>query len=144
MVTVALAGKEELFEILNFYRDIGYRGGARETDTILVARIEDRVIGAVRLCTEESVIVLRGMQISREYQRQGIGTRLLNECVPFFNAGISYCLPYDHLMGFYQQIDFQPVNPAELPNFLRQRLAGYHVLDKKIIAMRRRPERCKR
>ena len=139
MVTIGLAGQEELSRVLNFYRETGYRGGAHETDTILVARVGSQLVGAVRLCATEGVIVLRGMQVHREYQRQGIGTALLRECVPMLDAKVSYCLPYDHLNDFYQIIDFRPVLPTELPSFLARRLEGYLASDPRMIGMRRNP-----
>jgi GNAT superfamily N-acetyltransferase len=112
-------------QVAALYQECGYRGGITVADTAIAAKIGDTIVAAVRLCPEGGVTVLRGMQVLPPYQRQGVGSKLLSACVPYLNAGTSYCLPYAHLVAFYGQIGFRVCHLAALPQFLQDRQAGY-------------------
>jgi hypothetical protein len=71
--------KQELAEVRAFYTECGYRGGVSSEDTIVATTIGNRIIGVVRLCPEEGVLVLRGMEVRLEHQRRGIGSLMLRE-----------------------------------------------------------------
>jgi predicted N-acetyltransferase YhbS len=135
IVTIVPSG--DLERVAAFYRTAGYGGGVSADDITLAATTEARIVGAVRLCRESGVIVLRGMQVDPAVQRQGIGSTLLRECLPHLEGGAAYCLPYAHLAGFYGAAGFVPAPPAMLPPFLAERLAGYLRKGQGVIAMRR-------
>lgn len=138
MVEIAVAREEELAEVAAFYEECGYDGDLGALDTILLARVADgQLVGAVRLCPEEGVTVLRGMEVRAEYQRQGIGSLLLRACVPFLDARASFCLPYAHLVSFYRAVSFEVAQPGQLPSFLAARLALYLAEGRDVLAMRR-------
>lgn len=126
-----------LQRIRAFYAQAGYGGGVSALDTVLAASAGDRLLGAVRLCEEHGVIVLRGMFVAADAQRQGIGRALLAECLPWLDRGEGFCLPYDHLVGFYREAGFEPVPMAALPPFLQQRLAAYLAKGQRVLGMRR-------
>lgn len=141
MVKVAVARDEELALVRHFYAEVGYGGGVSESDLTLVARAEGDLVGVVRVCKEAGVIVLRGMHVHPERQRQGIGRLLLAHCVPYLDLGVAYCLPYEHLVRFYEQAGFEVVPPTGLPPLLAERLAGYVASGQRTLAMRRpRPD----
>jgi len=137
MFDVRVAGPSDLRDVGLLYSICGYRGGVDAADTTFMARWQGDLIGAVRICTENEVIVLRGMHVLPAFQRQGAGTQLLAATVPWLDGGVSYCLPYSHLVRFYGSASFEPASPDNLPHFLRERLAAYLARGQSIIAMSR-------
>ena len=137
MFDVRIATHSELSEVESLYAICGYRGGVDEADTTFLARSRDQLIGAVRICAEHGVTVLRGMHVLPSFQRQGVGSQLLTTTLPLLNQGPSYCLPYSHLVSFYGAASFQTAGPDDLPDFLRDRLAVYVARGQDIIAMSR-------
>lgn len=138
-IAVEVAGTAELTEVGEFYKTVGYGGGVSQSDVTLAARLEGRLVAAVRLCAESGVIVLRGMQVDSSFQRRGIGRALLDQCVPFLDRGPAYCVPYEHLTDFYGQVGFIVTPPELLPAFLAERLAGYVATSRRTLAMKRMP-----
>ena len=139
MIEVDVVDACGLAEIRAFYETVGYGGGVSAADVTLAARFNGRLLGAVRLCTERGVLVLRGMQVDPDAQRKGVGRALLGHCLPYLDTGMAYCLPYDHLVKFYGQIGFEVTSPESLPAFLADRLTGYVSSNLPTIAMRRIP-----
>lgn len=137
MFDVRTATNSELSEVEALYAICGYRGGVDAADTTFLARSQGLLIGAVRICTEHGVTVLRGMHVLPSFQRQGAGSRLLSATIPLLNKGPSYCLPYNHLVSFYGSASFETANPNHVPAFLRDRLAVYLARGQDIIAMAR-------
>jgi GNAT superfamily N-acetyltransferase len=135
MVEVACVGA--LGGVNEFYKTVGYGGGVSDADVTLAANVNGRLVGAVRLCEEAGVIVLRGMQVDPEFQRKGIGRTLLTHCIPYLNHGTAYCLPYEHLVEFYGQGGFALAPLEMLPEFLARRLAGYVSSGQRTLAMQR-------
>ena len=123
--------------VANLYRECGYRGGITAADTAIAAMVGNTIVGAVRLCPEGGVTVLRGMQVLPAYQRQGIGSMLLQACVPHLSSGITYCLPYSHLALFYGTVGFITVDHSALPQFLEERQTSYIASGIGTIAMSR-------
>ncbi|GAB4545727.1 MAG: hypothetical protein Tsb0014_40000 [Pleurocapsa sp.] len=118
-----------------FYQKCGYGGGVKQEDLVFIAQIDSQLVGAVRLCTEMNVLVLRGMQVLPEFQYQRIGTQLLQYCDRYFTEKSCYCLPWRHLRSFYEQIGFELISPAKLPEFLNQRFQRYLAQEMNVIAM---------
>jgi predicted N-acetyltransferase YhbS len=137
MIDIVIAGHSDLPGIDALYREAGYGAPIGADDTLIVARTGTLVVGAVRLCAEEGVTVLRGMHVKRSFQRQGIGARLLEACLPHLDAGPAYCIPYTHLVSFYAGAGFELLAGSDLPPFLAQRLAGYQVQGQPVLAMHR-------
>lgn len=136
-VEIYRAGQADYDEIASLYAEARYGAAIGMDDTVLVARSSVQIIGAVRLCPEQGVMVLRGMQIRTAFQRQGIGARLLAACQPYLDRGEAFCLPYTHLKAFYALSGFEPVHTAALPDFLAERLASYRMNGQDVLAMRR-------
>jgi GNAT superfamily N-acetyltransferase len=137
MVEIAAAHLEELAEVAAFYEECGYDGAIGASDTIFLARLPNQLVGVVRLCPEEGVTVLRGMEVHAEYRRRGIGSELLRACVPLLDARPSFCLPYTHLVSFYGAVSFEVARPSRLPPFLAARLAAYRTEGRDVLAMHR-------
>lgn len=137
MLDVRQAGRAELADIAAFYARAGYGGGVDAADVIFIARVGGQLVGAVRLCAEAGVTVLRGMQIDPAHRRRGLGRRLLAACRPWLDRGPAYCLPYDHLVPFYALAGFEVAPPDQLPVFLAARLARYVDGGQRVLPMRR-------
>ncbi|MEH2121858.1 GNAT family N-acetyltransferase [Nostoc sp.] len=124
-----------------FYSHCGYGGdlSTLEEDLILIAQLEEKIVGAVRLCPETRFFVLRGMQVLAPFQQQGIGTRLLQACTEQLVDQVCYCIPWQHLRSFYQQAGFQEVAPVEVPDLLRKRFDNYISRGMNVVLMCRSP-----
>ncbi len=140
-VMVRLAKSSDLPQVASLYHEAGYGGGIDGNDEVFVATSNENLVGAVRLCSEDGVIVLRGMQVSGAFQRQGIGAQLLRACTLHLDRGPSFCLPYSHLAEFYGTASFETVRATELPDFLAKRLHLYLARGQDVIAMRRHKPR---
>src|SRR5438477_10863732 len=125
LIEVRRATSDDIPGALDFYAERGYGGGIGPDDAVLLAEHVGELVGIVRLAREESVIVLRGMQVHPTFQRQGIGKRLLATLAQELDGRACFCIPYAHLVGFYSGIGFQVTEPAKAPNFLRLRLERY-------------------
>jgi N-acetylglutamate synthase-like GNAT family acetyltransferase len=138
MVLTRKALPEELERIAAFYADNDYTPAINPADVMIVAENEGMLCGAVRLCHEHGVLVLRGMRVLDRLRRQGIGTLLLRTVAPVIGEGECFCIPHRFLRSFYGRIGFVEVQAADAPAFLRERCAAYrrqYGLD--VIIMRR-------
>ena len=134
-VSVETARENELVEAQRFYDSRGYGGAAIETtDIVVLAKYEKGIVGIGRLCQEGGFICLRGMQVLPEFQRQGIGSLILQQLENEMGPNPCYCLPYEHLLNFYGQAGFKHV-AADLPTILDHRLAEYSDRGLTVVAM---------
>ena len=138
-VQLRQASQEDTPRLLAFYQETGYSKGINPADVVVLAEEEGRIIGALRLCQEQGTLVLRGMRVQEEWQRQGVGTRLLQVAGERIGKRICYCLPHPHLEGLYGRIGFERVKLAAVPRFLRARQAEYRERGVETILMKRVP-----
>jgi N-acetylglutamate synthase-like GNAT family acetyltransferase len=108
-----------------FYEQCGYHYEPQSDEEIVVAKIGEDIVGAVRLCHENGVLVLRGMQVRDDQRGHGLGTKMLQELQAVIGDRECYCLPYAHLGNFYGQIGFEIVGEDDVPDFLRERIQSY-------------------
>lgn len=140
MLTIGLAETSEFNKVLDLYSLCQYRGGIHPTDAIVIAKYDRKVIGAVRLCVENDVNILRGMQIVPSMQRQKIGSQMLYFCLPLMQRQMTYCLPYRHLVDFYSQVGFQLLDENNLPDLIKDKLSNYRADGIDMIPMVRPPK----
>lgn len=96
-----------------------------DENTILVAKSGDEVVGIVRLCLENECHVLRTMQVHPNYQRQGIGLKMIDRYKLLLEdrkIDTVYCMPYAHLERFYGMIGFKKIIESSAPQFLQERV----------------------
>ena len=136
-VQLRQAGDVDTPRLLAFFQEVGYTGGVEPVDEVILAEEEGRIIGALRLCQEQGTLVLRGMRVQEEWQRQGIGTRMLQVAGERIGGRTCYCLPHPYLEGIYGRIGFVPVKPASAPRFLRLRQAEYRERGLEALLMKR-------
>ena len=134
-VGVETAREDELVEAQRFYDSRGYGGAAIEpSDIVVLAKHGSKIVGIGRLCQEDGFISLRGMQVSPEFQRQGLGSSILQRLENELGSNPCYCLPYEHLLTFYRQAGFEHVT-VDLPQILHQRLTEYSTRGLAVVAM---------
>jgi len=121
---IRFAEVSEYPEVLVHYKACNYNGGVEEDDRVLVA-VDQEIIGAVRICIEHGVKVLRGMNIKGTSQKKGIGSLMLKYLADHTDMNGCYCLPYKHLTKFYGMIGFQEISAKNAPLFLVKRLEKY-------------------
>ena len=134
-VGVETARVNEFVEAQRFYDSRGYGGAAIEpTDIVVLAKRESEMVGIGRLCQEAGFVCLRGMQVSPEFQRQGLGSRILQQLESELGPNSCYCLPYEHLLAFYCQAGFKQLT-TNIPLILDQRLTEYANRGLAVVAM---------
>jgi predicted N-acetyltransferase YhbS len=135
--SITEASGQQRLEAVAFLRAEGYKGDVQDRDRVFVAIDGVRIIGAVRLASEQGVTVLRGMRVSRPFQRQGVGRALLAKLDSVLEGRACYCIAYRWLRSFYGTIGFQPAQPADVPAFLAERYREYLAEGSDVILMRR-------
>lgn len=122
MITLEILSKERYRAVQEFYTSVGYFKPIEDEDKVIGVVYQNRIIGAARISTEEGVFVLRGVQVSINFQRQKLGTQLLNRASTLIGENICWCLPYEWLESFYSQIGFKKVAQEQAPLFLQKRM----------------------
>lgn len=135
MIIVDILPKERYGEVQDFYHTVGYLKKIEEGDRIIGAISQNHIIGAARITREEGFFVLRGVQIALNFQRQGIGTRILNAVNSLIEHDICWCIPYQWLESFYNQIGFKKVAESQAPLFLQKRIAEMRKTHSQVIMM---------
>ena len=77
MVEYRPASRGDRPRIAAFYARTQYGQALTEDETLLLAEQDAKICGALRLCQERGVLVLRGMRVAKEHQRKGTGSQLL-------------------------------------------------------------------
>jgi N-acetylglutamate synthase-like GNAT family acetyltransferase len=116
---------DERETVIAFLRREGYAHSMEESDRLFVSELADEVVGAVRLCQEEGVLVLRGMRVRSDVRRRGVGTHLLRRVALAAQLEACYCIPYRWLIPFYAQVGFREVTAEQVPAFIASRNAKY-------------------
>jgi N-acetylglutamate synthase-like GNAT family acetyltransferase len=124
--------------VTGFYHDNGYGATVSPSDCVLMAEVENKIVGVVRICEESDTVVLRGMQVAPGFRTRGIGTALLGEVSELIGDRECYCLPYTHLQEFYSRIGFHTVGPERTPGFLKNRRDEYEAKGLDVVVMFRR------
>ena len=137
MASIVEAGENRFAEITEFYKSQGARGRPSPADRLFVAEVEGRIVGAVRLCLEEGLTVLRTMNVTADRQRQGIGRRLLAALVREVGNRECFLLGYTHLESFYGLEGFAKIESRDTPPHLQERLRLYLSEERILIPMRR-------
>ncbi len=123
-MNIRIAEKNENEKVLKHYQECNYGAGINKDDLVIIA-IDKEIVGAVRICVEQNIRVLRGMQVKKPFQRNGIGSLMLKYLEENLDLKDCYCLPYKHLREFYAQVGFEEVLPRYAPRFLAERLENY-------------------
>lgn len=127
-----------------FYSSLKYNYSPNgKQDIIIIGKNGgSSVVSATRLCEENGVAVLRGVQVRPGWQGVGIGTEMVTLVIHLAQCNGNdrlWCIPYAHLESYYNKFGFQGVVEGLAPMFLQDRIAGYRSQnpDQKFIIMAR-------
>ena len=134
---IELSKTADLAAVDFFFESVGYRGGSHSSDRILVAQEDQRIVAAVRLCSEEGFLVLRGMYVMEERRGMSVGSMLLKSASAEIGSAECWCVPYTHLTKFYSRIGFRVHEGGITPKFLLQRRSRYIAKGHLVTIMRR-------
>ena len=95
---------EDIAQVEALYGLVGYHGGVHPSDLVLTIKDNQEIVGAVRLCEEESELVLRGMYILEDHRGRGPGTEMLHRLQGHIGSRICWFVPFSHLTKLYGQI----------------------------------------
>ena len=125
MVGITVAAPSKFTKVREFYESVNYDDDVFSENLFIIAEEQDRIIGAVRLCQEGGLTILRGFNVAKSYQRQGIGSKMLNLLVDQVGSQDCYCITYAHLIDFFRRVGFEPIHWHDAPLFLQHRLLEY-------------------
>lgn len=134
---VQIADRRTRSDAQNFYTSVGYHQLIEPDALVIIGRIESKIIGVVRLTIEHGHRVLRGMQVDPNFQRQRLGTKMLQELERHMGSHECFCLPHGWLEGFYGQIGFKKISEELAPPHLRERLLENRKKRPQLIVMKR-------
>ena len=138
-ISVSLAEVTILPLVKRFFQANRMRAQAAKSDLVFIARLTDQqnnpIIGALRLCPVDSSWLLRSMVVDKNYQRQGIGHKILLEIKQELAEKKCFCYAYRHLQGFYQHAGFRCTELSEVPESIAQRFLQYQASHNEIILM---------
>jgi len=137
MISVGQVPPGRYEDVTAFYTRVGYGKKPQATDAVLGAYDQGRLVGATRISREHGVLVLRGMYVEAQSQRRGIGRQLQDAAAEKIGSRECWCVPSDHLEGFYSGIGFQECEPEIAPAFLRERVTRYRESGRRVMIMRR-------
>jgi len=107
----------------------------------IIAEHGNAIVGSVRLCVEEGYWILRTMRVHPDFQKQGIGMKMLHALEEYLRTHNCYCLPYTHLVNFYGAIGFETIEPGEAPVHLHERFKTYCDKQMQVVVMKRLADR---
>ena len=136
-ICFAVEPQSRFREVQRFYESVAYLDEISPNCTVITASANGIIIGAARLAPEYGVLVLRGMNITPEYQRRGIGTCMLFALQEHMGHRACYCLPHSWLKEFYEKIGFQVIETHSAPEFLQDRLKDANERGLDLITMMR-------
>lgn len=138
-IEITRVPQTDVGRVLAFLNEQGYTRVVEPDDRHYAARRIPNleIIATGRLSASSGANVLRGMRVGAEFQRQGVGTRLLRSIAQDLQSEDCYCIPYRWLVRFYGMVGFVPVAPSQVPSFLATRHAKYLAQGADVILMYR-------
>jgi GNAT superfamily N-acetyltransferase len=123
--------------VRSFYTYTAYKKGdmVKDENEIVAAYDGDKMVGVFRLCKENNIIVLRGFFILAEYQKKGIGTKMLGLFENELCDVECYLNCRNGLNQFYQKANFE-ICGNNARDFLKKRVAGYNNPELNILVRR--------
>lgn len=128
--------------VRRFYKANGMRGQAARDDIVYIARLDSRIVAALRLQPVKEGVLLRSMCVDASLRQQGIGSSLLDYIQPQLSQVTCYCFPFDHLEPFYHAASFRLIDPALAPPSINERFTRYINSGKRIYLMKHCPPPC--
>lgn len=81
------------------------------------------------------MLLLRSLAVLPEYRRTGIGTQFMKYVAEQIGSRECWCYPFSWLQKFYEQFEFQRVEPEGAPEFIRTPFENYQRQGRDILIM---------
>ena len=112
-------------EINAIYATLGFMPWDPGQDQLLVAVSGNRIVGCGRLHRYPDAVELGGMYVHPNCRGQGIARRVLKSLVEMLGNEPCYCMPFDHLVHFYEQFGFARCEETGLPQIIEEKAAYF-------------------
>ncbi len=120
-------------DILHLYNDVGWSEYCRDIKklrralnnslAVLTAWDKDRLVGLIRVVGDgETIIYIQDILVLKEYQRQGIGSKLINRVINKYEKVRQKVLLTDNTEktgSFYRKNGFKSAEEYNLVSFLK-------------------------
>lgn len=134
-ITISQTEAAHLPLIKRFLKENGFRAQAAKTDVIYTVRLNQTLIGALRLCHYSDSWLLRSMCIKESYRRMGIGLQLLLSIHSDLESKQCYCFSYQHLESFYHNAGFRRIDYHQATAIIHEMFCNYINQGKNIVLM---------
>jgi len=134
-ITICKAEVTQLPLLKRFFKLNGFRAQAAKSDEIYIAKQDQTILGALRLCPHDNCWLLRSMCVTESYRYKGLGHHILASIADELRSKKCYCFAYPHLENFYNQSGFMPIDPAQADPVILALYQNYIMKGKKIILM---------
>ena len=120
-------------EIIELYKSVGWtnytehperlEGGYKNSLCVLAAYEEERLVGIIRAVGDGvTILFIQDILVMPQYQRRGIGKRLINSIIEKYNSVYQIELLTDNAektIAFYKSVGFTPANEIGALSFVR-------------------------
>ncbi len=123
-IQLRIANRDDLSWVNDKYRELQFMPSVYENEFIAIAESMNQLVGVGRLISvAPDVFELGGIYVVDRYREMGFAKKiadfLLRRLKPFH---IVYCIPFAHLLNFYQKLGFSPCDDQDqIPDEIRQR-----------------------
>jgi len=124
-----------LTQVKRFYREHKMKPQAPKSDDIYIALLNNKLIGALRLCPYENTWLLRSMCIKTDQRSKGVGHFMLSQLAEILSEKQCFCFPYTHLENFYMKVGFEKISSSDATEIIEKKYRGYLANGKKILLM---------
>ncbi|MDX5421540.1 MAG: GNAT family N-acetyltransferase [Hymenobacteraceae bacterium] len=122
-IQIRRALPEEMAWVNGQYEKVQFQPSKYEQEIILIAEVGGAKAGLGRLVrVNEQVLELGGMYVADAYRGMGLARKLVGELATQAQNKTLYCLPFEHLQGFYMSCGFVPVQEIDaVPEKVREK-----------------------
>lgn len=107
------------------YASLGFMPWDPAQDQLLVATVGDRLVGCGRLQRFSNAVELGGMYVHPDFRGHGIARTVLKSLVELLGNEACYCMPFDHLIPFYEEFGFARCDEQNLPQAIEEKVAYF-------------------
>jgi GNAT superfamily N-acetyltransferase len=95
------------------YARVSFQPARLDRQTLLVGELDGRRVGLGRLVhLADGSAELGGMFVDEEARGHGVAGQIVERLIVLGGSRRLYCIPFEHLSGFYQRYGFVPAEPG--------------------------------
>jgi len=134
-IIICKAEVNQLPQLKRFFKTNGFRPQAAKSDAVYMARQNQSILGALRLCCYNNSWLLRSMCVLEDYRHKGIGRFMLSSIAAELKDRQCYCFPHHYLESFYSKAGFSLIDPEQTEPIILGLFNNYVAKGRKIILM---------